>query len=89
MNWSAETRFADMRSEADLSCKLGHPECAFVFGCSSVISSMGAILLYPKQKRVEPSITYRCSLDLRQSQSLLRDYCAYKQADLHGGCVGQ
>jgi len=54
MNWSAETRFADMRSEAGISCKLEHPECAFVLGCSSVINSMGAILPYPKQKRVEP-----------------------------------
>jgi hypothetical protein len=53
MNWSAEIRFADMRSEAGISCKLEHPECAFVFGCSRVISSTGAILPYPKQERVE------------------------------------
>jgi len=54
MNWSAETRFADMRSEAGISCNLEHPEWAFVFGSSRVISSVGAILPYPKQKRVEP-----------------------------------
>lgn len=53
MNWSAEIRFADVRSEAGISCKLEHPECAFVFGCSRVISSTGAILPYPKQERVE------------------------------------
>jgi len=52
MNWSAEARFANMRSEAGISCNLEHPEC--VFGSSRVISSMGAILPYPKQKRVEP-----------------------------------
>jgi hypothetical protein len=54
MNWSAETRFADMRSEAGIRCNLEHPKCAFVFGSSRVIGSMGAILPYPKQKRVEP-----------------------------------
>jgi len=54
MNWSAEIRFADVRSEAGISCKLEHPECAFVFGCSRVISSTGAILPYPKQERLEP-----------------------------------
>ena len=36
MNWSAEIRFADVRSEAGIRCKLEHPECAFVFGCSVV-----------------------------------------------------
>jgi hypothetical protein len=49
MNWSAEIRFADMRSEAGIGCKLEHPECASVFSCSRVISSTGAILPYPKQ----------------------------------------
>jgi len=53
MNWSAEIGFADMRSEAGISCMLEHPERAFVFGCSRVISSTGAILPYPKRERVE------------------------------------
>jgi hypothetical protein len=89
MNWSAEIRFADMRSEAGISCTLEHPECAFIFGCSRVISSTGAILPYPKQERVEHEHYLPLFGRLRQSQSLLRDHCAYKQADLHGGCVYQ
>jgi len=54
MNWFAQIGFADMRSEAAISCTLDHPECTFVFGCSRVISSTGAILPYPKQERLEP-----------------------------------
>jgi hypothetical protein len=53
MNWAAQIGFADTRSEAGISWMLEHPECAFVFRCSRVISSTGAILPYPKQERVE------------------------------------
>ena len=53
INWFAQIGFADMRSEAGISCMLEHPECAFVFGYSRVISLTGPILPYPKQERVE------------------------------------
>jgi hypothetical protein len=53
MNWSAQIGFADVWSEAGISCMFEHPECAFVFGCRRVISSTGAFVPYPKQERVE------------------------------------